>query len=590
MKKHLRNFNLILQEIKSNAAISTFLFMSTILLGVTPILGQYMFKLIVQILVEFFQSQNEDISLKLIFIIAIYALTTALRELFNNMQLFFNRIMCFNVIHNIKGKFLNKIKNIKYGMLYFPSFQNLYSFLLVNISKGPNEVLFAIWKFLPELIHLFCVLFVVLKLNVFVFFSLTIMFILDVLAKIKTENEYLKNEEALSLENRKTDYCFNILTGKKFIKEIRIFGLENYFLKIRNIAFGKFLNSWNKIKKIFIKLNIITSILYGITIFFIIRWLVVRAIEGYLSVSDVVFYSGILLSIYDLTDALAAYFSRFAVGMVFVNKFVSFLDLKCDIYSSGSKIVDIDKNHIIEFKNISFKYPLQDDYTLKDINFKIYTGEKVALVGKNGCGKTSIINLILRIYDPTEGEILLDGINIKEYDYEKYLKLFATVLQDYQQFSMSLYDYILSGKDTNISKVKNATKDVMADEFIEKASEKWNSDLTTRFNKKGLELSGGQWQKLAIARAFCTGAPMLILDEATSALDAISESMIYGKLEEAANKKLVIFVSHRMYFSKIATKIIYIENGEIKNIGTHNELMKNSFGYKELFEEQANRY
>ena len=201
MKKYLRNLNLILQEIKANAAISTFLFMSTTLLGVAPILSQYMFKLIVQNLVEFFQFQNKDISLKLIFIIAIYALIIALRELFNNMQLFFNRIMCFKVMHNIKGKFLNKIKNIKYGVLYFPSFQNLYSFLLANISKGPNEVLFAIWKFLPELIHLLCVLFVVLKLNVFVFFSLTIMFILDVLANIKTENFCMIHASMLYKDN-----------------------------------------------------------------------------------------------------------------------------------------------------------------------------------------------------------------------------------------------------------------------------------------------------------------------------------------------------------------------------------------------------
>ena len=171
--------------------------------------------------------------------------------------------------------------------------------------------------------------------------------------------------------------------------------------------------------------------------------------------------------------------------------------------------------------------------------------------------------------------------------------MFSTVFQDYQQYSFKLADYVSSGSvqsPENLLKIKQAAVMTTANKFIEKTPLSWESNLTTRFDKNGLELSGGQWQKLAVARAFYSEAPVLIFDEPTSAMDAISESHIYEAIENIGEDKTVIFISHRMYSSKIASKIIYMESGEIKNIGTHDELMKESLGYRNLFEEQANRY
>ena len=173
------------------------------------------------------------------------------------------------------------------------------------------------------------------------------------------------------------------------------------------------------------------------------------------------------------------------------------------------------------------------------------------------------------------------------------IKLFSTVFQDYQQYSFQLADYVSSGSvqsPENLLKIKKSAIMTAADQFIEKTPQGWESNLTTRFDKNGLELSGGQWQKLAVARAFCLDVPILIFDEPTSAMDAISESRIYESIKNIGEDKIVIFISHRMYSSKIASKIIYMESGEIKNIGTHDELMKDSLGYRNLFEEQANRY
>ena len=256
-------------------------------------------------------------------------------------------------------------------------------------------------------------------------------------------------------------------------------------------------------------------------------------------------------------------------------------------------ILDYISKYILEFRNVSFKYPNTEKSVIRNMNFKIETGEKIALVGKNGCGKTTLINLILRIFDPTEGTVLLNGIDIKEYEYEEYLKFFSAVFQDYQLYAVKLCDYISFGNvknSENTLKIKQAVTSATADEFIKKSKNGFESKLTTLFDKQGLELSGGQWQKLAIARTFFSDANMLIFDEPTSALDSISESKIYKNIEQLGKDKTSIFISHRMYSSKLAKRIIYIENGEILNDGTHEELMKNSTGYKELFEEQANKY
>lgn len=191
----------------------------------------------------------------------------------------------------------------------------------------------------------------------------------------------------------------------------------------------------------------------------------------------------------------------------------------------------------------------------------------------------------MRIYDSTEGTVLLNGIDIKNYNYEEYLKFFSAVFQDYQQYAVKIYDYISFGNvesPKEITKIKQAALSATASDFIEKSKKGFESNLTTLFDKQGLELSGGQWQKLAIARTFFSDANMFIFDELTSALDSISESEIHKNIEYLGKDKISIYISHIMYSSKLAKRIIYMEEGEIVNDGTHAELMQNNPGYIEL--------
>lgn len=201
--------------------------------------------------------------------------------------------------------------------------------------------------------------------------------------------------------------------------------------------------------------------------------------------------------------------------------------------------------------------------------------------------------MILRIYKPQKGNISLDGINIEEYDYGSYLSFFSTIFQDYQKYAVKLYDYISFGniqEARNTLKAKQAAKKATISNLMNKLPNGLNSNLTKLFDEQGLELSVGQWQKLAIARVFFSKAGALIFDEPSSALDAVSESQIYENILKYSKDKIVLFTSHRMYSSRLANRIIYMENGAIVGDDTHNTLMKQNTGYNNLYAEQANKY
>lgn len=268
------------------------------------------------------------------------------------------------------------------------------------------------------------------------------------------------------------------------------------------------------------------------------------------------------------------------------------------IYSKGKNcfgktLADKGKDHIFEFRNVSFAYEGSDRVALKNINFKISTGEKVCIVGINGCGKTTLINILLRNLLPTSGEVFLDGININDYTNEEYSKLFSCVYQDWQKYAVNLKEYIAFGNLKNLDKkekIELAIKKSTADSFVNNLKEKYESILTRMFDTEGEELSIGQWQKLALSRAFFSDSDVYIFDEPTSAVDALSEAEIYKNIDEFSSDKIVILISHRMYIPQKADKILFMREGTLLDVGIHDELMKRCDDYAKLFKVQAQNY
>jgi ATP-binding cassette subfamily B protein len=246
----------------------------------------------------------------------------------------------------------------------------------------------------------------------------------------------------------------------------------------------------------------------------------------------------------------------------------------------------------LEFKNVSFKYTEDMDYIIKNVSFKIENGETIAVVGHNGAGKTTLSKLIMRFYDVSEGEILYNGVNIKEYDLLKYREKFASVFQDYKVFAMTVAENVLTEEvtDENREVAVNALKMAGAYKKIGKLENKENSLLTKEFDSDGVQLSGGETQKVTIARLFARDFSVAILDEPSSALDPVAESKMYDALMEGTKGKTVIYISHRLSSATASDKILVFNKGELVEQGSHEELMAKNGEYAEMFTLQASGY
>jgi ABC-type multidrug transport system fused ATPase/permease subunit len=249
--------------------------------------------------------------------------------------------------------------------------------------------------------------------------------------------------------------------------------------------------------------------------------------------------------------------------------------------------------HTIVFEHVSFSYPGSDKEVLSDLCFTIRPGETLVLVGLNGAGKTTLIKLLTRLYDPTGGRILLDGKDLRDYDVKDLYRMFGIIFQDFGKYAVTVKENIAFGdfdREINDEEIRAAARDAAADAYIEQLSFGYETPLMRIFEENGTELSGGQWQKLAIARAFYAKSDILILDEPTAALDPIAEQEIYRQFDQLRSDKTTIFVSHRLSSATVASKILVLEYGKILEEGTHRELMEKGGRYHELFTTQAQRY
>ncbi len=276
---------------------------------------------------------------------------------------------------------------------------------------------------------------------------------------------------------------------------------------------------------------------------------------------------------------------------MYVQKMKNFLEIEPKIVSTDKKPLP-EKPTEIELRNVSFGYNEKDGYILNNISMKINPYSKIAIVGYNGAGKTTLIKLIMRLYDPNEGEILLDGVNIKEYDVEEYRRKIGTVFQDFKIFAATvkenvLLDFAEKGKDED---VLNAIEKSGFAERLETLSDGLQTNLTTEFEENGVNLSGGEGQKLAVARVFYKDANLIILDEPSSALDPIAEYHLNHSMLTAAENKSVVFISHRLSTTRIADRIYMLEKGRIIEEGSHAELLERKGKYAEMWRVQAGQY
>ena len=398
-----------------------------------------------------------------------------------------------------------------------------------------------------------------------------------------------------SKDRRQLNYYSGLMTNKDLVKEIRIFGLSGVFVERYKKTFEKYFKG---LKKIYLKegfWNMMVSLLSAIAhcvLFLYVAW---RVWLGKLKVGNYSLYTGALNSITTGLNSLISSTSTIYEGTLFIDNLIVFMEEEPTILTITEKREEVKRHipHEIEFKHLSFKYPGTNRYVIKDLNVTIKAGDTVALVGVNGAGKTTLIKLITRLYDPTEGEILLDGKNLKDYDPEELYKIFGIIFQDFGKYAVTVSENIAFGEiemEIDEDRVKNAAEQSNATEFISRLPKEYDTPLMRYFEEDGIELSIGQWQKLSVARAFYSDSDILILDEPTASLDAIAEQEIYDQFDALRKDKTTIFVSHRLSSATTADVIFVLEHGELVECGSHSELMKNNGIYHKLFTTQAGRY
>lgn len=249
-----------------------------------------------------------------------------------------------------------------------------------------------------------------------------------------------------------------------------------------------------------------------------------------------------------------------------------------------------DNEYEFEFKHVWFKYPNSEEYVLKDINLKWRIGEKMALVGRNGSGKSTLIKLLCRLYDATKGEITLNGIDIRKYSYDDYMQLFSVVFQDSKLFSYSLAENVAADTDFDSELVENCVRKAGLSELLDKMPDGINTYLYKDFNENGVEISGGEAQKLCLARAIYKGSPFIVLDEPTAALDPISEYDIYTKFNSIVGTRTAIYISHRLSSCRFCDDITVLDNGRIIERGSHEKLIAKGGIYTAMWAAQAEYY
>jgi len=392
--------------------------------------------------------------------------------------------------------------------------------------------------------------------------------------------------------NRIFQYLGGISFDYKLAKDIRVYNMDKLIIKEKDKYQQLFIDIFMGMsKKVSKKLSKITLV-NNIVVFAVYILIGLKALLGITTIGSVLRLVYAITAFNTSISEFASNFNGSVLQTKYLQLYKDYLDEPSIMYQGTLPIEKHDDNkYLIEFKNVSFHYPNSDEMILKNFSIKLNIGERMAIVGPNGSGKTTMIKLISRLYDPTEGEILLNGINIKKYDYAEYLKLFAVVFQDFKLFSTTIKNNIaftINEADENVEKYLNESG---LKERIDKLEKGIHTYLYTDFAEEGIEVSGGEAQKIAIARALYKDAPFVILDEPTSALDPVSEYEIYTKFDKLVKNKTSIYISHRMASCRFCNNILVIEDGKVIQQGNHDILLQEKDGlYSAMWDTQSQYY
>ncbi len=569
--------------------------------GVTPVIGSLISRGILNSLQDVVQQgklpQSAFWSSGILYLLIAYFAYRLMIQVVNNVSSALNRIAGEKIVMEVKKQIMFKAKQVDLASFDNPQFYEKMENANREAGHRPLHILTETLGIISSVIELISFMIVLLSAPglLWITFAVLLVSVPSAVVNFVYRRKNFRYMRFSSKERRQMHYFSGILVDKDLVKEIRLYDLADNFI---GRFFDAFRTYYKGLRRLILSegawhifFSVVTG---GINLLFYI--LVARRVfTGELQIGDYTMYTGAIASIATCVGTLIASTGTIYEGTLFIDNLIAFLNEKQNLVpmKQPAEMVQRSVAHTIEFEDVSFRYPGTKRDVLKHISFTIQPGQTLALVGLNGAGKTTLIKLLTRLYDPTAGRILLDGKDIKTYDIQSLYQTFGIIFQDFGKYALTVEENIRLGnihKDAPGETVEYAACQSTASEYIEKLPEKYDTPLMRIFEHNGLELSVGQWQKLAIARAFYADSDIMILDEPTASLDPMAEQEIFNQFDRLRNDKTTVFVSHRLSSATIADQILVIEDGCLIEKGGHTELMAQKGRYYTLFTTQSKRY
>lgn len=514
---------------------------------------------------------------------------------------------CYNSLEFEYRKTEGYVEKKRMDKLFHTDFKNMESpdFLdyaqraktALNRGKGFHGVLYQSRNFIAQgtLMILSAALIGIQNLLMMIIF-IVISFGIVKISSFFTKRDKIKFSDAMAPTWRKMNYLESTTKNFDFAKDIRLFNMSNaFFNQLSGVnETYKELNRKHHNRMVLWEVSLGSVLIVQKILMY--TWLVYNVVTGAYQISDFVLYVGLVSTFHASVGYVNWIYSDMRTNSLMINDYRNFVDWKEDRETADEKDghiteINLDKFEF-RFENVSFKYPGHDNYVLKNVNLTIKNGAKLAVVGVNGAGKTTFIKLMMKLYEPSEGRILLNDVDIKEYNREEYFKLFSPVFQNVECFAMPIYQNISFAEEdkTDMNKINEVLEQSGLSEKINSYEKGIHTNLLKIFDKEGIDLSGGEKQRLAMARALYKDGKVIILDEPTAALDALAEDRMYREFENMIYGKTAVFISHRLGSTRFCDKIAMFEDGTIVEEGTHEELMAKNGKYAYMFGIQSQYY
>lgn len=565
---------------------------------VTNSLMQYLWSFIGKFVIDIVQAQSETPEKDISPLITLLIITTLVEFISMGLNTFTDNkrwYLFVNVRMQVMTERIRKVLSMNYQMLEKPDILDMAE-KAANATGGNNNgiegLMHSTYQFMVQLVLVIVTMTAVIVLDWRLLIALAVISFLQFLFFRYTVKKDKKEVwDVLAPTWRKINYMERVTQDFDYAKDVRLFGMKTWLSGKQHEILGEKQDKMMYSRNLWIRNTFVSNTLFMICSGFTYGFLIYSVLKTDMSIGDFTLFLGLAGT---FTGALSAFLNslgQFKHKSLEVDDFRSFIEFKVEEEEDFLPVPDSD-GYTFEFRNVSFKYAGAENYALKNLNLTLEAGKRLAVVGLNGAGKTTFIKLLLRLYDVTEGEILLNGTDIRRFRRDEYYNLFAPVFQNVEIFAFPMSENVSMKRpeETDTALAEECLKKAGMGEKLESLTDGVNTELLKVIHDDGVDLSGGEKQKLALARALYKDSPVIVLDEPTAALDALAEYRLYKSFDEIIGNKTAVYISHRLSSTRFCDAIAMFKAGEMVEYGTHEQLLSDGGAYAEMFEVQAQYY